>query len=261
MQGVRNQGCFAAVAKRRWFVARGGCRGRGSSAMMMDKRHPRFACLPATPFPLIGSHLAMKYLMHCSGCGRFVAWRDCFGNLCGRGRLCRLGAAIPPTADRGPAADRPAVLAARRREPASGWRCTSARWPKGGNGCFTAESRPHSDWLGPGWCRDLAICLEAAKKHNLQMWIFDEKWWPSQGVGGKVPPRYAAKRLAAAAVEVEGPRDFAGRRLRRRALRRRRGRPRGGRRQDRRRQPGRPGPAHPRRQALLASARPASGRS
>ena len=79
---------------------------------------------------------------------------------------------------------------------------------EGGNGCFTAESRPHVDWLGPGWFRDLAICLEAAKKHNLKMWIFDEKWWPSQGVGGNVPPRYAAKRLEAAAVDVEGPRAW-----------------------------------------------------
>ena len=79
---------------------------------------------------------------------------------------------------------------------------------EGGNGCFTAESRPHRDWLGPDWFRDLAICLEAAKQHNLKMWIFDEKWWPSQSVGGKVPPRYAAKRLQAAAVEVEGPTTF-----------------------------------------------------
>ena len=68
-----------------------------------------------------------------------------------------------------------------------------------GNGCFTAESRPHQDWLGEGWYRDLDICLQAAKKHDLKMWIFDEKWWPSQGVGGKVPARYAAKRLAAEA--------------------------------------------------------------
>ncbi len=60
-----------------------------------------------------------------------------------------------------------------------------AKVAEGGNGCFTVESRPHSDWLGPGWWRDLAICLEAAKKHNLKMWIFDEKWWPSQGVGGQ----------------------------------------------------------------------------
>ncbi len=38
------------------------------------------------------------------------------------------------------------------------------------------------------------------------MWIFDEKWWPSQAVAGKVPPRYAAKRLEAASTEVQGPR-------------------------------------------------------
>jgi hypothetical protein len=79
---------------------------------------------------------------------------------------------------------------------------------EGGNGCFTTESRPHSDWMGPGWYRDLAICLAAAKKHDLKMWIFDEKWWPSQTIAGKVPPRYAAKRLAATAIDAEGPRSF-----------------------------------------------------
>jgi hypothetical protein len=79
---------------------------------------------------------------------------------------------------------------------------------QGGNGCFTTESRPHNDWLGEGWWRDLDICLDAAKKQGLQMWIFDEKWWPSQAVAGKVPPRYAAKRLEAATIDVEGPRAF-----------------------------------------------------
>ena len=38
---------------------------------------------------------------------------------------------------------------------------------EGGNGCYTAESRPHRDWLGPDWYRDLGICLDAAKKHNM----------------------------------------------------------------------------------------------
>ena len=66
---------------------------------------------------------------------------------------------------------------------------------EGGNGTFTAESRPHRDWLGETWYRDLGICLEAAKRHNLTMWIFDEKWWPSQEVGGIVPPKYGSKRL------------------------------------------------------------------
>ncbi len=74
-----------------------------------------------------------------------------------------------------------------------------------GNGSFTAESRPHRDWLGEGWFRDLAICLEAARQHDLEMWIFDERWWPSQMIGGKVPARFATKVLVADTVDVEGP--------------------------------------------------------
>src|SRR5512140_3310831 len=41
-----------------------------------------------------------------------------------------------------------------------------AKVAEGGNGCFTAESRPHGDWLGDGWYRDLAVCLKAAKEHG-----------------------------------------------------------------------------------------------
>jgi hypothetical protein len=76
---------------------------------------------------------------------------------------------------------------------------------EGGNGCFTAESRPHNDWLGEGWYRDLGICLEAAKKHGLKMYIFDEKWWPSGEVGGKVPAQYGCKQLVAASTNITGP--------------------------------------------------------
>lgn len=80
---------------------------------------------------------------------------------------------------------------------------------EGHNGGFCAESRPHNDWLGPKWFSDLDICLQAAKKNNLKMRIFDEKWWPSQTVGGSVPPEYAAKRLGATVTPVEGPDRFS----------------------------------------------------
>jgi hypothetical protein len=80
------------------------------------------------------------------------------------------------------------------------------RIAEGGNGSFTAESRPHNDWLGPGWWRDLAISLEAAKKHGLKMWLFDERWWPSGEVAGKVPERYGSKVMQAKATDVTGPR-------------------------------------------------------
>jgi hypothetical protein len=79
---------------------------------------------------------------------------------------------------------------------------------EGGNGCFTAESRPHNDWLGPRWFNDLEICLNKARKLDLRMWIFDERWWPSQSIGGTVPPRYAAKSLVADAMDAVGPGIF-----------------------------------------------------
>ena len=82
------------------------------------------------------------------------------------------------------------------------------RVAEGGNGSFTTESRPHNDWLGPNWFRDVGICLAAAKRNGLKLWIFDEKWWPSQGVAGRVPPEFAAKQLVANAVDVEGPARF-----------------------------------------------------
>lgn len=89
---------------------------------------------------------------------------------------------------------------------------TLAKVAEGGNGMFTAESRPHKDWLGSGWYRDLAVCLDAAKSLDLQMWIFDEEWWPSGEVGGRVPEEFSSKRLGirgAARVEGGKPIDLA----------------------------------------------------
>jgi len=83
-----------------------------------------------------------------------------------------------------------------------------AKVAEGGNGGFTVESRPHNDWLGPNWYRDLAICRDAAKKHNLQMTIYDEKWMPSGEVAGKVPQQYGSKRMEAQATGVAGARRF-----------------------------------------------------
>jgi hypothetical protein len=79
---------------------------------------------------------------------------------------------------------------------------------EGGNGSFTAESRPHLDWLGPEWFDDLGICLRKAKELDLEMWIFDERWWPSQSIGGRVAPEHAAKSLVAEAFDASLPGIF-----------------------------------------------------
>ena len=76
---------------------------------------------------------------------------------------------------------------------------------EGHNGTFTAEPRPHKDWLGESWYRDLGINLEFARKNDLTMIIYDDWWWPSQMMGGRVPPEFGSKRLVATELRVEGP--------------------------------------------------------
>ena len=76
---------------------------------------------------------------------------------------------------------------------------------EGHNGIFTAESRPHKDWLGEGWYRDVGIVLERAKKNNLQLMIFDDYWWPSQMMGGRVPQEYGSKVLVSARFDAGSP--------------------------------------------------------
>ncbi|MCX6877068.1 MAG: glycosyl hydrolase [Verrucomicrobia bacterium] len=80
---------------------------------------------------------------------------------------------------------------------------------EGHNGTFTAEPRPHQDWLGEGWYRDLGINLDFARKHDLTMFIYDDWWWPSQMMGGRVPPEYGSKRLVATELRVEGPKTLS----------------------------------------------------
>jgi hypothetical protein len=76
---------------------------------------------------------------------------------------------------------------------------------EGGNGTFTAEPRPHKDWLGEGWYRDVSICLDFARKNDLTMFIYDDWWWPSQMMGGRVDPQYGSKRIEASDLRAEGP--------------------------------------------------------
>ncbi|MFD0712377.1 glycosyl hydrolase [Paenibacillus sp. GCM10027626] len=73
-----------------------------------------------------------------------------------------------------------------------------AAMDEGGCGGFVIESRPHKDYLGEGWWRDVAICLDEAEKRRMKVWIFDEEFFPSGIAGGKVlqdHPKYRMKAL------------------------------------------------------------------
>ena len=83
---------------------------------------------------------------------------------------------------------------------------------EGGMGNFTIESRPHSDYLGPKWWHDIEISLDRAKQLGMQVYIFDEKWFPSGIAGGLVQatsPRFWRHWLQETTVPVDGPQaDF-----------------------------------------------------
>ena len=63
---------------------------------------------------------------------------------------------------------------------------------EGGNGCFTTESRPHNDWLGEGWWRDLSICLDAAKQQGCRCGSLTRSGGPARPSAGRCP---RARRL------------------------------------------------------------------
>lgn len=77
-----------------------------------------------------------------------------------------------------------------------------------GNTGFVWESRPHPDYLGPRWWRDLGIAIDEAKRRHLEVWIFDEWMYPSGIAGGKVVaenPDFAPHVIEDRALVVKGP--------------------------------------------------------
>jgi hypothetical protein len=74
----------------------------------------------------------------------------------------------------------------------------------GGNGSFVIESRPHYDWLGTGWYDDCKVILDYAKTKGMGAWIFDEEWWPSFVVGGKIPKEHRVRKLLVSAMDRTG---------------------------------------------------------
>lgn len=50
---------------------------------------------------------------------------------------------------------------------------------------FCVESRPHPDFCGEGWWKDLGFILEEAKKRDMEVWVLDEEHYPCGRALGK----------------------------------------------------------------------------
>lgn len=49
---------------------------------------------------------------------------------------------------------------------------------------FCVESRPHPDFCGHGWWRDMDVILDEAQKRGMQVWILDDSHFPSGYANG-----------------------------------------------------------------------------
>ncbi|MBB6734228.1 glycosyl hydrolase [Cohnella zeiphila] len=81
------------------------------------------------------------------------------------------------------------------RETEEAIRAEVAAMDDGGAGGFVIESRPHNDYLGERWWRDVGFCLDEAAKRGLDVWIFDEEYYPSGIAGGKVLEGHPESRM------------------------------------------------------------------
>ncbi|WP_158289574.1 glycosyl hydrolase [Paenibacillus flagellatus] len=77
-----------------------------------------------------------------------------------------------------------------------------------GIGELTLESRPHWDFLGPKWWKDLKLILSWCAEAGIDVYLFDEKWYPS-GVAGhtvqKLDPAFLRSSIRLQYVRYRGP--------------------------------------------------------
>lgn len=56
------------------------------------------------------------------------------------------------------------------------------------------EARPHDDYCGPDWWRDLGIVLEEAEKRQMKVWILDDKHFPTGFANGLIKDKYPDRK-------------------------------------------------------------------
>lgn len=67
------------------------------------------------------------------------------------------------------------------------------------------ESRPHPDFLGPGWWQTMDGIVAKAKKHEMKIWILDDAKFPTGYANGQVPKSLKKRYLNIRRFDVVGP--------------------------------------------------------
>lgn len=59
---------------------------------------------------------------------------------------------------------------------------------------FCVEARPHKDFCGTLWWRDMDIVIDEAKKRNMTIWILDDKHFPTGYANGLIKDKYPERK-------------------------------------------------------------------
>jgi len=78
------------------------------------------------------------------------------------------------------------------------------------SGCraFCVESRPHPDFVGESWWRDMDIILAEAEKRGMKVWLLDDDKFPTGHAAGMIAKKHPELRqweLIERHVDVVGP--------------------------------------------------------
>jgi hypothetical protein len=83
-----------------------------------------------------------------------------------------------------------------------------ARVHEAGIGAVCIEARPHPDFLGPKWWKDMDIIMEEARNRGMKVWLLDDDHFPTGHAAGKVkeaPEELHRKFLGERYIDTIGP--------------------------------------------------------
>ena len=77
-----------------------------------------------------------------------------------------------------------------------------------GIGAVCLESRPHPEYVGELWWRDVDIVMERCRHHGMKVYIFDDSTFPTGYSNGEVknaPPHLRRQYMTCSTLDVAGP--------------------------------------------------------
>ncbi|RCX09910.1 alpha-L-rhamnosidase-like protein [Anaerobacterium chartisolvens] len=77
-----------------------------------------------------------------------------------------------------------------------------------GIGAVCVEARPHPDFAGPLWWRDMDIIMDEARQRGMRVWVLDDAHFPTGFANGHIRDKYhekGKKYLTIKSIDADGP--------------------------------------------------------